>query len=386
LENLQICCKFNQIEPDIMKTIKILFLFGSSAFLASCANYGYISENDVYMQAPTELNLDEDENDITSFNAFKARNKGAFEQEYKDPRVNERVRMNSLMIAGAYMPYGSFGYMNYPLGFHGMRYYDRYNIYGYRGFNSGIGFGMYGYGNYGIYSPYGYGYGHYPYYPSVYYGMGYPPYYYGGYGYYGGGYYGNGYYGNGYYGGGAQAGNSSQHSYYGKRGSPSSSSNRSSFYSNTKSMKSLNNSNVSSIVNNKMEVSKDIQRRTATGKDFSRNTNSGFVVNNGRATTVNREVYAAPAHNRTVNNSYTPNTSARRSGAVQEPRNSGVSVQPNRTTGASRNTGISAPRPTRTQSPAPRMQQTGPSGRSMSTSPGGSTRTQSPAPSSTRRR
>src|SRR5690554_1929138 len=81
-------------------------LIGAVAILSSCSNYEYISENDVYMQAPTEINLEEDENDLTSFNAFKAREKGIYKDEYRDPRVNERVRMNQLMIMNAYTPFG----------------------------------------------------------------------------------------------------------------------------------------------------------------------------------------------------------------------------------------------------------------------------------------
>src|SRR5690554_1286011 len=151
-------------------TIKYMILLGVGVLLTSCSNYGYISENDVYMQAPTEINLEEDENDITSFNAFKARQKGAFTDEYNDPRLNNTMRFNQFMIINAYSPYGNpygmyrpYGiYSNRPIGFHGMGWNDPYyNSNFYTGFGMGYGYyGMYGSGMYGtgFYNPYYAGY------------------------------------------------------------------------------------------------------------------------------------------------------------------------------------------------------------------------------------
>lgn len=385
--------------------IKFFTLIGASAFLASCANYGYISENDVYMQAPTEMNLNEDEDDITSFNAFKAKQKGAFEQEYQDPRINQRVRANQIMIINSYGPYyGS--YRNGPLAFHGMGY-SPYG-YEYRGFNSGLGFGIsYGWGNHFYHNqmdPFGYGFGYGGYgghYGNGYYGNN----YYGG-GYYGG-HYGNGYYNgynngyyngfnNGYYNGNNNINNSAsnnQATYNGHRGSTSSSSNRSSYYNTTKS---LQGKNVTSDVNNQANGNsrRDVQKRSAGANDYSEKFNqNGIRVNKGAVNT-SRNVNSTPVHNRVVNNSYTPNTSARRSGVVQERRQSNVTVQPNRSSGnarstsTQRNSGTISPQSTRT--PTPRVQQstTRPSSFSTSPSSSGSSRSSSPSstPSSTSRR
>src|SRR5690554_2544464 len=124
-------------------------LIGAVAILSSCSNYEYISENDVYMQAPTEINLEEDENDLTSFNAFKAREKGVFKDEYQDSRVNERVKANYFMLVSSYSPYyqGYGMYSDYPYHYHGMGMQSLfYSGYGFMqrgfGFYSGFGFGM----------------------------------------------------------------------------------------------------------------------------------------------------------------------------------------------------------------------------------------------------
>lgn len=346
-------------------TIKILFILGASAILGSCANYGYISENDVYMQAPTELNLEEDENDITSFNAFKASQKGAFEQEYQDPRVNQRVRMNTLMIMSLYPRYGYFA--NSPYGYYGMGY-NHPNMYGYRGFNSGIGFGGYHSSYYYGYSPFGYGYGYSPYHNGGYYG-----YYGGNYG----GYYGNGYYGNGNSGSIAQG----KKVFQGPRRSPVSSSNRSSFYSTPKSEVSVYTQKTkSSISKSDVMMSRDVQKRNATGTDYSTKTRK--VVSPAERTArpdINRGINTSSTQRRAVNNSYTPSTSSRTSGTVKVPNRTGVNLQQNRNVSPTRSAAPRSPSP-RTTPSSPRMQQAPSGGRSVSPgkSSGSSSRTTSP--------
>lgn len=70
--------RYNWLSLNLNKVVmkakgKILSVVGGIALLASCANYNHISENDVYMQKPSELNAGGDESDLTSFAAFKAR-------------------------------------------------------------------------------------------------------------------------------------------------------------------------------------------------------------------------------------------------------------------------------------------------------------------------
>ncbi|PWH86086.1 hypothetical protein [Brumimicrobium oceani] len=362
-------------------TIKILFTLGASAILSSCANVGYISENDVYMQAPTELNLEEDENDITSFNAYKASQKGAFQQEYQDPRVNQRVRMNTLMIMSLYPRYGYF--YNSPYGYYGMGY-NHPNMYGYRGFNSGIGFGGYHSQYYYGYSPFGYGYGYSPYHNGGYYG------YYGG---HYGSYYGNGYYGNDYYGGSYNGnGNSGaiaqgKKVFQGPRRSPISNSNRSSYYSIPKSAVSVyTQKSKSGMSKSAVVMSRDIQKRKATGSDYS--FKSREVVRSSDDRFGKQERYRAPSamptQRNVVNSAYTPSTSSRVSGTVRAPSRSNVNVQQSRSASPNRSSSPRSASPrstTRTAPSSPRMQQTPSSGRSVSPASrsGSSNRTSSPS-------
>jgi len=333
--------------------IYLLTLLGGITILSSCSNYGYISENDVYMQKPTEINLDEDENDLTSFNAFKAREKGAFRDEYYDPRVNQRVRLNQFMILNSYMPYGvsysMFG--NYPIRFHGMSMNDPFYYgyvgpaYGY-GFSSGFGMGMY-YDRF--YNPYyGYGYGYYPY----------------GYGYS----YGHGY-GYGYNGISGNQGNPSNNQpvHYGKRNSLTSSSNRSSSYPKSYTKQALPDQSSSYDVNDQTlgTSRREISRRHAGASEFSNNgkpNNTNFSNQGGVTNSM------GISHQRVVNQNYTPNSSARRSGAVEVQR----SLNMNSTRGVSGTQNSATPQ-RRTYSPVQSQPQsrgsfsTGNSSRSLST-------------------
>lgn len=337
-------------------SIKNIIFIAVGALVASCSNYGYISENDVYMQAPTEMNLEEDENDITSFNAFKARQKGAFTDEYTDPRLNNRMRFNQFMIINAYNPYGSsYGMYNRPIGFHGMGWNDPYynsNFYTGIGMSYGIGYGMGGYGYNGMYgnsfySPYGF---HNPYYA----GYGYNPYYHGGYG---------GYYGGGYYGGGSNntgAGHQ-QTVYYGQRRSLSSSSKRSSQYSSQQFKKSTspNSSAMNYDVNNQTlgNSRRNVKRKYAGGNEYSTysNKNGTFTHNGVPVKSGQKNSYqhnSNSAHRRAVNKSYTPTSSARRSGVVQQSsRRSGVTAPSNHRGASSTTRSRSNVRQTRSAQP-----------------------------------
>ena len=323
------------------------------------------------MQAPTEINLEEDENDLTSFNAFNAREKGAFKDEYRDPRVNERVRMNQFMIMSAYNPYGVrySMYGNQPIQFHGMnnRFYAGTGFmgpYGY-GFSSGFGMEMY---NSGYYNSYYGGYGSYYPYRSSYYGYGNP--YYSPY-YNGGGYYGGNYYGSQYQYTPPTPGNV----YYGNRSNLSSSSNRSSSYEGTynkSAVQTTNSPNGYNVNDQTLGTSRrDVQKRYAGSGDYSNNgkPNSGTYKPTGTGGTAN----TGSAQQRAVNKSYAPNNSARRSGAVQEQRSVNTSGSSSRTASPS-----SSPRSTAPQA-RPQVRSTFSVGGSV----GGSTRGTS-TPSSTR--
>jgi hypothetical protein len=345
----------------IYKTHFILLL-GVSLLMTSCSNYGYLSDNDVYMQAPTEINLEENENELTSFNAFKAREKGAFKDEYRDSRINERLLMNQFMIFNAYVPFGtSYGmYANRPIGFHRMGMYDPfYPGYGFMapsfGYSFSSGFGMEMYymrfnnsyyaGNFaGYYNPYGYtNYGYNPYFNN----------------------------------GGSNIGNQNQTSpqvaqpvYYGNRVTLTSSSNRSSSYDNkdfSQVPAPSYNVNNQTLGTSRREVS----RRYAGGTDYS---NDGQPNKNNFKT--NQSGYSQSTgvvHQRAVNQNYTPNSSARRSGTVQTQRSVNVRTTNNSSVRSSSST---------QRSPSSYEQRSTPQSRG-SISRGGATRSTS-APSSTR--
>lgn len=183
-----------------MKTaVKYLMGCGILALLSSCAGYNTISENDVYMQRPTALNLNEDESDLTSYNAFVARQEGKYKVEDQDPRYHKRRRFsNHAVVVTGMLGYGngySYSMYNDPFYRNSLFYNSNgmFNRYRY----PYIGYSSYGYYNpygYGYYNPYNYGYGYYaeysPFHPYSPYGnfylsnnsFGYP--YYGGNDYY----------------------------------------------------------------------------------------------------------------------------------------------------------------------------------------------------------
>lgn len=158
---------------------RILTLFLIVIFVAGCAQYGMISENDVYMQKPTALSTGEDESDLTSYNAYKARERGAYEDRYLIDQMYDRRYYGTLLYGGSFMggtPFysGNFitwGYMNPIRGYQNTYYFNSfYNWnrpwtyaygYGYNPYNPYAN-GIFGYG-YPTYYPFGTPYGTYPY-------------------------------------------------------------------------------------------------------------------------------------------------------------------------------------------------------------------------------
>ncbi|MCO5268195.1 MAG: hypothetical protein M9897_04785 [Brumimicrobium sp.] len=166
-----------------MKTLnKYLWVAGSLLTLSGCANYGYISENDVYLQKPTEIVLNQDETDLTSFNSFMARQRGHYQDEYVDPRFTNKARAMHYSYG---LMAGPYWYSVRPIGFVGVGQtpWDYgFDAWAYGGSN----YWLYAYQNsmwgpYGYYNRYNYYdmWGMYPYssYPAYYYGNSYYPYY-----------------------------------------------------------------------------------------------------------------------------------------------------------------------------------------------------------------
>ncbi len=135
---------------------------------AGCANYGMISENDVYLQKPTALSTGEDETDLTSYNAFKARQRGEYQDAYLIDQMYSRTLISSALY-GARPMFGSpflrgnfisWGYRSPILAYQNNFYYNgfshRNNPWSYGNSFGFAGFGPCGQGSFG----YGYGYGY----------------------------------------------------------------------------------------------------------------------------------------------------------------------------------------------------------------------------------
>jgi hypothetical protein len=211
----------------------ILYFTAVSLLLTSCASYCVISDNDVYLQKPAAIDLTDDQEDITSYNAYKAGDQGAY--QIGDPRLrNTNARAfatyNARFMFGTYYnPFHSF-YQTDPF-----RYGRPY------GFGYGLNSPLYGMNTYympgfGYANNYGYGYGFN--YGNCYYGCQYGNYMYP-------------YNSNNFYGGTHTNSNSnyngfgSSNYFYGRRNSLSGNSGRSSSYPNT--LKNKMNSNASKL-------------------------------------------------------------------------------------------------------------------------------------------
>lgn len=298
------------------QNFSFIILVTVTVLLSGCAQYGMISENDVYMQKPTALSAGEDESDLTSYNAYKARQRGVYQDEYLIDQMYDRRYYGTLLYGGAPM----FGMPFYPGNFITWGYQSP--IRGYQNtfyFNSFYNWNRpwtYGYGyNYNPYNPYANGF----------YGYSYPNYSpFGnpfGYGNYGSGV--NLSANNNY---GSQGNHYSGH----KRFSLSSSASRSSSYPGTLKSNTEVYSNSSSFDGtNEMKTS----RRAAAKKSIRsshmpfRNNSSYYQGNeqqqnslsqnqrtNSRSVNTNRNI------NRTTRSTYKPSRSAQRSGIARTPR------------------------------------------------------------------
>jgi hypothetical protein len=315
-----------------MKNFKnIIYLSTLSWFLFSCAQYGMIADNDVYLQKPSAVVLDGDANDPTTFNNFRAGREGQF--------VNRNNIAPRMFLGVGYGMYGgNFGGMNSPFydPFYGpgfSPFYNPYAPFGGNGWNNGW--------NNGFGHPYGYGYG--------YNGFG------NNYGY------GN-YYNNGDFFGGSNSVWSSAHegpTYYGPRGSLSSSSARSSAYPET--MKSSVQSgylstprrsdNFNSKASNQSSpksTEQVLNRRVVDTREYVRPT----TVSNERvrsSSAVEQQLRGAAASmsrsnpNSVTNAAYRPSQAARNSGvttSTYDRRN--ASSRPNSSTYSGSNSGSSS--------------------------------------------
>ncbi len=306
------------------KEVKIFSIIGMIVLFASCSNYKYLSDNDVYSQKPTAINLQEDETDLTSYNAYVARTKGMFDQEYKDPRITYRFVGNGFVPVGGFMPVYNYGGVFYGSGLAYGRggMFNSYFMNPYSGFHYAYnpygGYPMYYYGSYyspfnspyyngGFYSnPYGPGYGYpYPY--------GYNPYYHGGYG---------GYNSNGGYGYAPVANTTSY--YYGKRNSNKGSSKRPTTGSTANQTKSLVTTKTPFNANN--QAMGTSRRAAALASSTSKYT---YDYSYPKSTTQNeRNLYKTgnrtyqSVHRSTSQKTYTPNQSLRSSNKVQVHRTS----------------------------------------------------------------
>jgi len=138
----------------ISHTLRLFVIpFSILLSVSSCQTYGVVAENDVYVQTPSAVNLNENPNDMTSFNAYQAGRKGRFNTQYNNPGMNSSLffGMNSPSMWGyspfydPFRPGMGFGnmYGNPYYGFHGMP-----NHWGHNPWGSPYGWG-YPHGNFG---------------------------------------------------------------------------------------------------------------------------------------------------------------------------------------------------------------------------------------------
>lgn len=287
---------------EMKRLVKYSWLFIGIGILSSCSNYKYMSENDVYVTAPSIMDIGGDESDLTSFNAFRSRENSNIQSQF----IGNNMRV---------MPFGmGMTLSNQPMAFHGMGMYDPFyrpgfSNFGYHNFYSPYYSDFYGYNTYGsFYNPYHYN-----------------PYYYNPY------YYGSGFYGGGYYGGNSGTNVSSNNStFYGKRSSLSSSSSRSSSYPST-----LESTGKTGMITAPTTTSNATVRRVenlteSTGHEYadvrgrgginSVQTDRSPVQRGNRATSssINRTTTTSSgvAKTNTRTQIYTPNSSLRRSNST----------------------------------------------------------------------
>jgi hypothetical protein len=278
-----------------------------ATLLVSCAQYGIISENDVYIQKPTALSTNDDESDLTSYNAYKARERGEYQDEYLIDQMHDRRLIGTLLYGNQsmfFMPFTTSSYI--PWGYHSpiLAYQNTHY------FNS-----FYNWNRPWTYN-YGYGYGGYAYNPynNGYFGYGYSPFFHNH----------NNYSGQSVLINNTNV-NASQNYYTGKpRVTLSSNSSRSSSYPST--LKSAGyQQNSDPLINDQTQGS---SRRVSGRKTTVRSSHMPFKEedynkiegsNNGNMMNSSRN-NSSRSYNSTERNRYTPSQSAKRNGIARSTR------------------------------------------------------------------
>ena len=315
-----------------LPTFKFLTLLILSTLFVGCAQYGMISENDVYLQQPNKINIGEDENDMTSYNAYKARQRGVFVERYNNVQqrnLGARNLLRQSVFFGnspfyannfygrngfspyynsafnmCYDPFNPFGCNN----FDNWGYYNNFGYGGMHGFNNGFYNGM----NNGFFGGFHHGYN--PYVSNIFIT--------------------HNYYGTNINGGSFGNNNTvtNNRTYYGPRTSLSANSGRSSSYPSTIKSKNLSNNSSSHSSTASDQAS---SRRTKGHKRSIRSPHMPFADNsNRRNTSPTSEV--ALNNNRQIRNNgvsrasqsasnrrsatYRPSSTARNSGTARSSR------------------------------------------------------------------
>lgn len=291
-----------------MVTVKKQYLIRFSTLtliatlLVGCAQYGIISENDVYIQKPTTLSTNEDESDLTSYNAYKARERGAYQDEYLIDQMHDRRLIGSLLYGNQSMFYMPFTTSNYiPWGYHSpiLAYQNTHYFNSFYNWNRPWTYNFgYGYGGY-AYNPYSNGF----------FGYGYSPFFHNHINYSGQSVFINN----------ANV-NASQNYYTGKpRLTLSSNSSRSSSYPST--LKSANyQHDFDPTVNDQTQGT---SRRAAGRKSAIRSSHMPFKerdYNNINSTNTRNTSNSSRNYNSSGSTRYTPSQSARRSGIARSTR------------------------------------------------------------------
>ncbi|GEM_PF-2076504 len=326
--------------------LNLFILVTFTLFMTGCAQFGMISQNDVYLQKPSALSTGEDETDLTSYNAYKAKERGAYQDQYLiDQMYNRRLIGASLygvrpMFGAPYPPGAFILYGSRPsILFYQNSFYSNSYFAWNRPWNNGFGY------NCG-YNP------HFPYSNGMYGCLNSP------YNQFG---FGNPYYN---YGGGQSFGNSggiadNSNTFTGRpRMSLSSNSARSSSYPNT--LKSSYTGGVESV--NVNDQTQGTSRRSIQNKQAVRSShmpfksdqwktqnNSSYQSKNGGSSISANRSRISSTTNR--GNRYSPSTSARRSGVARSPRTSvNSSTRSTYSSGSQRRTSTSSPNYSRNRS------------------------------------
>lgn len=333
-----------EVNLEIMvKLSQIIAFFIGLFILSSCNVYGVLNEdkmiaqNDVYMQRPSKVNLAEDPNDMTTYNAYRAGRSGVYHSHYNN---SMRFGMYDPFYDPFFNPYryrSSFMFGYNPYGFHGISPYWS-NSWGYNSW----GFNHWSYNHYGM-NAHHWGYNSW-----------------GGYGYgYGYNNYGCPTWGGNWSSAPASGGNSGKNVFTGPRQNLTASSRRSSTYSNTTTSinaKSLNTQNGlqgkrGTTEANRSELARSTNMRKVERGEFVKPTrdNTRTLANSSRSANVSRSdnnyrntsrQVASSNQRNNLNNTYRPSSSAQRSGVVnrsQAQRSTGNNIRGNTANSTTRN-------------------------------------------------